>query len=188
MRGPSPIPTSAETGIGIEGGIQKVGERYLECGFVVVVRRDVRRRSARLRADAGHIRPHPMHAAGPRGRHQGRTGVGTSARYELSRAIIERVEAGAELGDVMDAISGETGVRSKGGAMGKACASYPAASASFSLGLVTDTFPLPSPPFRGPSAAGLLSAGILPRDVCYAHGVIFAFAPFLSDPRYFPAS
>ena len=56
---------------------------------------------------------------------QGRTGVGTSARYELSRAIYERVQAGVELGDVMDAISGQSDVRSKGGAMGKPSIRWP---------------------------------------------------------------
>jgi hypothetical protein len=59
---------------------------------------------------------------------QGRTGVGTSARYELSRAIMERVEAGEELGDVMDAITGQRDVRSQGGAMGTHARTVDAAS------------------------------------------------------------
>ena len=49
---------------------------------------------------------------------QGRTGVGTSARYELSRHIIAEIERGKELADVMDALSGQQDVRSHGGAMG----------------------------------------------------------------------
>jgi len=33
-------------------------------------------------------------------------------------------------------------------------------------------------------AMGILTNSILPRDICYAHGIIFAFAPWLSDAKY----
>ena len=31
---------------------------------------------------------------------------------------------------------------------------------------------------------GIITNGVLPRDLCYSHGVIFAFAPFVSDQRF----
>ncbi len=31
---------------------------------------------------------------------------------------------------------------------------------------------------------GLITNGTLPRNECYSHGVIFAFAPFVSPPQY----
>ena len=33
-------------------------------------------------------------------------------------------------------------------------------------------------------AMGVVTNGILHRDECYVHGVIFAFAPFLSDSKF----
>ncbi|KAL2914907.1 hypothetical protein HK105_205448 [Polyrhizophydium stewartii] len=74
--------------LGIEGGAQKVGERWFESGWTVVL--------------------HP----------DGRTGVGSSGRYELSPKIMARLLAGTELADVVDDISGMKDVRSTQGAMG----------------------------------------------------------------------
>lgn len=31
---------------------------------------------------------------------------------------------------------------------------------------------------------GIVTNGALPRDECYAHGILFAFAPFVSDPVF----
>jgi len=31
---------------------------------------------------------------------------------------------------------------------------------------------------------GLITRGVLPRDECYSHGVMFAFAPFVSSPSF----
>ena len=45
-------------------------------------------------------------------------GVGTSARYELAPPIVARLRAGEELAEVMDTLTGQTDVRSQGGAMG----------------------------------------------------------------------
>ncbi|KAI8612246.1 Non-canonical purine NTP phosphatase/PRRC1 [Chytriomyces sp. MP71] len=80
--------TEAQFGIGIEGGCQKIGERWFEAGWTVVVDRN------------------------------GTVGIGSSARYELSLKIMGHLLSGVELADVIDEISGETDVRSKGGAMG----------------------------------------------------------------------
>jgi non-canonical (house-cleaning) NTP pyrophosphatase len=32
---------------------------------------------------------------------------------------------------------------------------------------------------------GVITNGLLPRADCYAHGIIFAFSPFVADPAFF---
>ncbi|KAI8850777.1 hypothetical protein BC829DRAFT_388283 [Chytridium lagenaria] len=81
------VPES-DFGIGIEGGIQKVGEKWFESGWVVVVDRN------------------------------GKMGMGTSARYEISGKIMNRIFAGQELADIMDDMTGTRDVRHNSGAMG----------------------------------------------------------------------
>lgn len=78
----------ADYGIGIEGGFQHLCGRYFECGWVAVAHRD------------------------------GRIGLGTSARFELSKKIIEPILAGKELAEVIDELSGERDIRNNQGAMG----------------------------------------------------------------------
>ncbi|KAJ3327863.1 hypothetical protein HDU76_010984 [Blyttiomyces sp. JEL0837] len=101
----------AEFGVGLEGGIQKIGDKYFEGGWIAVVD------------------------------WTGKTGVGCSARYELSAVIMEGIFKGNELAVVIDELTGESDVRSKMGAM------------------------------------GVITNGLCNRDVCYIHGVYFAFAP-----------
>uniref|UniRef100_A0A7S1Q811 inosine/xanthosine triphosphatase n=1 Tax=Neobodo designis TaxID=312471 RepID=A0A7S1Q811_NEODS len=108
----------ADFGIGLEGGVETCGEQYFECGWMAVVQRG-----------------------------SGRVGWGSSARFELSRKIVDQLRAGKELAEVMTALSGIENVGQKGGAM------------------------------------GVLTNGNLNRADAYAHGLIFAFAPFLSDPE-----
>ena len=105
--------------VGIEGGIESIHPSlHLEAGYVVVYDR------------------------------AGRRGVGTSARYEVSEAMMARLRSGRELGDVIDELVNEKQVRETGGMM------------------------------------GLISRNQLPRDKAYAHGVMFAFAPFVSAPAF----
>lgn len=33
---------------------------------------------------------------------------------------------------------------------------------------------------------GMITNGLLPRGACYRHGVMFALAPFISAPVYWP--
>jgi len=74
--------------IGLEGGIERVAHTYLECGYIV------------CRGSGGRV------------------GVGRSASYEVSGAMMARLADGRELGDVIDELSGETDVRQKEGMMG----------------------------------------------------------------------
>lgn len=78
----------------------------------------------------------------------GKVGVGASARYQLSKKLVEPLLQGKELADVMDEVTGLHDVRSNQGAM------------------------------------GILTNGILPRAEAYHHAIIFAFAPFISDGKY----
>ena len=80
--------TVPDFAIGLEGGIEQVGTTYFECGYVVC-----------------------RHSSG-------RLGVGRSAAYEVSGAMLARLAGGRELGDVIDELSGETGVRQREGMMG----------------------------------------------------------------------
>ena len=74
--------------IGVEGGIEQVCDTHLECGYIVC-----------------------RHSSG-------RVGVGRSASYEVSGAMMSRLADGRELGDVIDELSGETDVRQREGMMG----------------------------------------------------------------------
>ena len=78
----------ARFGVGLEGGIQLTAGRYFESCWVVVVEST------------------------------GRTGVGCSAKFELSSRFMEHILAGEELATVIDRLSGEVDVRSSQGAMG----------------------------------------------------------------------
>ncbi|KAJ1568157.1 hypothetical protein HK096_007403, partial [Nowakowskiella sp. JEL0078] len=79
---------SADFGIGIEGGVQKIGDVWMESGWVVVVDK------------------------------YGKTGYGSSGRFQLSGTIIDRLTKGEELATVIDDLCGQTDVRSGLGAMG----------------------------------------------------------------------
>lgn len=110
----------AHFGVGLEGGIEHIADRWFECGWMVVVERET-----------------------------GKCGVGSSARFEMSKTIMRPIlEEGKELAEVIDMLTGETDVRSGLGAM------------------------------------GVLTAGHLGRAAAYEHGLMFALAPFLSDPKF----
>lgn len=113
--------TDADYGIGMEGGMNKIGEKWFECGWIAVVDR------------AGNV------------------SLGSSARFEVPAAIIEQVRAGKELGEVMIACTGIPEINKSRGAM------------------------------------GLLTNGHVPRADSYAHGLFFAFGPFVSDVPIFQA-
>ncbi|MBI4037644.1 inosine/xanthosine triphosphatase [Candidatus Curtissbacteria bacterium] len=104
----------ADFGIGMEGGLNKTGTKLFECGWIAVVHKS------------------------------GKTGLGSSARYEVPKSMEKLLKDGVELGEVIDRISGRKNVKHEEGSM------------------------------------GLLTNGHLPRDLAYSHGIIFAFAPFIS--------
>ena len=79
----------ADYGVGIEGGLERVGERWFEAGWVAVVRAS-----------------------------DGRVGYGSAGRCEVSGSIVRRLQAGEELCEVMDDLSGQSAVGSHQGMMG----------------------------------------------------------------------
>lgn len=111
--------SAPDYGVGIEGGLEKIGGRWFECGWVAVVRAN-----------------------------DGKVGYGSCGRYEVSGSIVRRLQAGEELCVVMDDLSGQSDVGSGQGMM------------------------------------GIITNGLLNRGACYEHGVLFGFAPFISDARY----
>lgn len=62
----------ADFGVGLEGGLQKIGERWFDCGWIVVIDRE------------------------------GRTGFGSSLRMEAPKKMMELIHQGIELGKVND--------------------------------------------------------------------------------------
>jgi len=62
----------ADFGVGLEGGIHKIGKRWFDCGWIVVIDK------------------------------KGRMGVGSSARVETAPIIVKMIMKGMELGDADD--------------------------------------------------------------------------------------
>lgn len=62
----------ADFGVGLEGGLQKIGERWFDCGWIVVVDK------------------------------KGKMGVGSSLRLEAPAKMMELIQQGIELGKVND--------------------------------------------------------------------------------------
>ncbi|KEG12618.1 hypothetical protein DQ04_01571010 [Trypanosoma grayi] len=86
----------AHYGVGLEGGLEKIEERWFECGWMYVVERST-----------------------------GRHGMGSSARFEMSQRLMSKIlNEGKELAEVMDELTGQTDVRSGQGAMGILTAGY----------------------------------------------------------------
>lgn len=110
--------SQADFGIGMEGGMNKIGNKWFESGWIAVVNKN------------------------------GRIGLGTSARFELSDKIAKKLLSGKELREVVIKLSGNENIYQEEGAM------------------------------------GLITNKHLPRDLAYSHGIIFAFAPFLSDKKF----
>jgi inosine/xanthosine triphosphatase len=78
----------ADFGIGIEGGVMKLGERWYNLGFVAIVDRE------------------------------GGMGTGTSGWFECPPTILELLKSGRELGEVMDDLTGRTDTKKQEGAIG----------------------------------------------------------------------
>lgn len=79
----------ADYGVGLEGGVEAIGDRWFESGWMAVIERST-----------------------------GRLGIGSSARYEMSATLMKPLQQGKELADVIDELTGEKDVRSGLGAMG----------------------------------------------------------------------
>jgi len=79
---------AADYGVGIEGGLVKLGGRWYNLGFVVVINR------------------------------RGEVGTGTSGWFECPKTPLEEIRKGRELADVMDEVSGTRESRNELGAIG----------------------------------------------------------------------
>lgn len=110
--------TNADFGIGMEGGIHKIGKNYFESGWVAIVDK------------------------------RGKVGLGSSARWQVSKKILKPLLSGQELGDVINNLTARNNVHYKEGVM------------------------------------DLITNGHLPRHISYSHGILFAFAPFISDQKF----
>lgn len=103
----SAVP-EADFGIGLEGGLEHIAERWFECGWMAVIERKT-----------------------------GKCGIGSSARFEMSETLMRPIlSEGKELAEVMDALTGETDVRSGLGAMGVLTAGHLGRAAAYEHGLI----------------------------------------------------
>lgn len=65
---------NADYGVGLEGGIHKIGKKWFDCGWMVVIDK------------------------------KGGLGIGSSARIETPKVMIKMIKKGMELGDVNDVL------------------------------------------------------------------------------------
>lgn len=108
----------ADFGVGMEGGIHRIGKRWFESGWIAVLDRN------------------------------GKVGLGTSARWEISQKVISKLKPKFELSQIFEELASIENAKDIGGVM------------------------------------GLITKNHLPRDLAYSHGLIFALAPFFSDPMF----
>lgn len=80
--------TQSDYGVGLEGAIQKIGENYFDCGWIVVVDRE------------------------------GNEGIGSTIRMAVSMKMIEMIEQGMELGTVNDVLFKKTNSKQDQGHFG----------------------------------------------------------------------
>jgi len=80
--------TGAEFGVGIEGGVIQLGEKWYNLGFVTIIDK------------------------------KGRRGTGTSGWFECPPKILDQLKRGRELGDVMDELTGMKNTKMQNGAIG----------------------------------------------------------------------
>jgi len=77
-----------DMGVGLEGGVTKIGGVLFECAWCVVVDKDNRK------------------------------GVGGGLYFELPRKVADKIMTGGELGPIMNELTGEENVKEKSGAIG----------------------------------------------------------------------
>ncbi len=75
-------------GVGIEGGIEKIGEHWFDCGWIVVIDKN------------------------------GQEGIGSSLRLMVPPSMVQSIQAGKELGDVIDEVFGRKNARQAEGHFG----------------------------------------------------------------------
>lgn len=103
-------------GVGLEGGVEVVGSRYFECGWMFV-------------CDSN-----------------GNVGIGSSPRFEMSGVLMKPLlEEGKELAEVIDQLSGLADVRSDLGAMGILTNGFLGRQAAYESGLTFTLAPWLSP-------------------------------------------
>ncbi|EPY26006.1 hypothetical protein STCU_06368 [Strigomonas culicis] len=98
----------ADFGVGIEGGLEHIGSKWFECGWMAIIERA-----------------------------SDQMGIGSSARFEMSSVLMDPIlSEGKELADIIDDLTGETDVRSGLGAMGVLTAGHLGRAAAYEHGLM----------------------------------------------------
>ena len=108
----------ANYGVGMEGGLHKIGKNWFESGLIAVIDKN------------------------------GKVSLASSSRWQVSNKVINKLNNKNELSHIYEQIAKVENAKDVGGVM------------------------------------SLVTAGLVPRDVAYSHGVIFALAPFFSNPDF----
>jgi inosine/xanthosine triphosphatase len=78
----------ADYGVGLEGGIQLIGNKWFDCGWVVILSKE------------------------------GEAGIASSVRIETPGKMMAFIHQGKELGEVVDILSGQRNTKQAGGHFG----------------------------------------------------------------------
>lgn len=78
----------ADYGVGLEGGIQKIGDKWFDCGWIVILSKE------------------------------GKKGIGSSLRMETPPQMMELINQGMELGYVVDRLFNATNTKQGAGHFG----------------------------------------------------------------------
>lgn len=109
---------NADFGVGMEGGVHKIGKNWFESGWVAVIDKE------------------------------DRIGLGTCARWQVSNKVVNKLKEKGELSKIFEELSGVKNAKDIGG------------------------------------VHSIITNKNLKRNVTYSHGVIFALAPFISNPDF----
>lgn len=109
---------NADYGVGMEGGLHQIGKNWFESGWIAVINKE------------------------------GKMGLGTCARWQVSNKVIGKLAEKGELGNIFEELANVKTAKDIGG------------------------------------VHSIITNQNLTRNVTYSHGVIFALAPFFSDPQF----
>lgn len=106
----------ADYAVGMEGGVHKIGGKWFESGWIAVINK------------------------------KGKLGIGTSARWEISRKIMNRLEKGKELSHIFEEIAQIENAKDVGGVMSLVTSTHLPRDVAYSHGLIFALAPFVSSP------------------------------------------
>ncbi len=111
--------TDADFGVGPEGGLQQVGEKWFDTGWIVILRKD------------------------------GKKGIGSTIRLEAPPKVMELIHKGEELGTVCDILFQEENSKQAGGFFGLVTKDIISRKSGYRDGVIAALAPFISPEVFG---------------------------------------